>query len=310
MQRAGFDQAIGRINMIDNGLIDVFVAQNEHCNLDSFPLRFGFSLQTDQTLTLKVLSVTESKKSRDRFELEAILDNPITGEAHHGVFVIINKNNKTPKLVTAWTYDSETEFYLSEVLKDLRKRGTITTDWLIDKHPAYKSGELRTHTSLVEILSKDLSEIETSRVKAQAESLVDTLKIELNELKDRAQSAEKLAESVIAENAKLKQELNEQIEKERVRASNANSTLVLTENPYILNEVNENVIYKGSSCTELVLANNERWYMKTSIFDKHGSITEKAKSYIGKDVTVTSWDPAGQPGKWSNQFYFRNLYLS
>jgi hypothetical protein len=72
--------------------------------------------------------------------------------------------------------------------------------------------------------------------------------------------------------------------------------------------VDEHVLYNDSYCTAITLEPGEQWYMKTSTFDRLGRITEKAKSLIGNNVKVTSWDPIREPSKWSSQFYFRNIY--
>jgi uracil-DNA glycosylase len=76
----------------------------------------------------------------------------------------------------------------------------------------------------------------------------------------------------------------------------------------ILEAVNTEVNYRGSSCTELVMDDGTRLYMKTATFDKDLSITAKAKSLIGKKVKTSCWDPIGEFGKWSRQGYFRNIY--
>jgi len=49
-------------------------------------------------------------------------------------------------------------------------------------------------------------------------------------------------------------------------------------------------------------------HMKTSTFDPYGDVTMKAKSLEGRRVRTSCWDPIGQPGKWSSQGYFRNIY--
>jgi hypothetical protein len=49
-------------------------------------------------------------------------------------------------------------------------------------------------------------------------------------------------------------------------------------------------------------------HMKTSTFDPTGVVTKKALSLVGRRVRISCWDPIGQPGKWSSQGYFRNVY--
>jgi hypothetical protein len=50
--------------------------------------------------------------------------------------------------------------------------------------------------------------------------------------------------------------------------------------------------------------------MKTSTFDPNGSVTAHAKTLEGKRVRISCWDPINQPGRWSNEGYFRNVYAT
>jgi hypothetical protein len=56
------------------------------------------------------------------------------------------------------------------------------------------------------------------------------------------------------------------------------------------------------------MADGTQRHMKTTTFDRDGSITRKAKELVGSRVRTTCWDPIGSPGKWSRQGYFRNIY--
>ena len=83
---------------------------------------------------------------------------------------------------------------------------------------------------------------------------------------------------------------------------------VVMSDAVVLEAVNRDVQRGPSSCTELVLSDGKRWYMKTSTFDSELSITKHAEGLIGRQVRVSSWDPVNQPGKWSSQGYFRNVF--
>jgi hypothetical protein len=80
--------------------------------------------------------------------------------------------------------------------------------------------------------------------------------------------------------------------------------------PDTLVEVKERVFYRGSSCTILVMADGKQWHMKTSTFDPNGDVTKRAQSLLGRRIRISSWDPVAQPGKWSSQGYFRNIYAA
>jgi hypothetical protein len=76
----------------------------------------------------------------------------------------------------------------------------------------------------------------------------------------------------------------------------------------VLLAVKEGVMIRGSSCTVLELDDGSKRHMKTSTFDRDGSITKKANELVGSRICTTCWDPIGSPGKWSQQGYFRNIY--
>lgn len=76
----------------------------------------------------------------------------------------------------------------------------------------------------------------------------------------------------------------------------------------LLVRVDTDVMHRGSLNTILTFSDGTVKTMKTSTFDPDFTITQKAKSLIGKRVKTTCWDPLNQPGKWSNQGYFRNIY--
>ena len=67
-------------------------------------------------------------------------------------------------------------------------------------------------------------------------------------------------------------------------------------------------MHRGSSCTELVMEDGTRLYMKTITFDRDLQVTAKAKTLVGRKVKTSCWDPIREPGKWSSQGYFRNVY--
>jgi hypothetical protein len=102
--------------------------------------------------------------------------------------------------------------------------------------------------------------------------------------------------------------LQQELMNEHRAARDEGMTVIVTTQPDALLEVNDDVIYRGSMCTELVMANGARLYMKTSTFDRLGRVTAKAKSLKGQRIKTTCWNPYDEPGYWSRQGYFRNLY--
>lgn len=96
---------------------------------------------------------------------------------------------------------------------------------------------------------------------------------------------------------------------ESVRADAEQSSALLSA-PDTLVMIKEKQMIRGSSCTVLVMGDGSQRHMKTSTFDPDGSITQKAKTLVGTRIRTSCWDPKGNPGRWSSQGYFRNIYAS
>jgi hypothetical protein len=315
---------------MNNATQIVHVAEKGHCNQDSFPLRFGFRLPTNTNLEVKVLGAFKpSSKFKNRTVFDADFQNPETGEWITGTLVTVtNPDQRYPRLVTAWRHDEDAEFYLSEVLKKLRESGTIDSDWLLSKHEDYRSGRLRTHTDLIKVLTKEKTEQELERITEETNLVIERLTDEMESLKrtaedsqnrairerERAESAEAQAQKekeradYNEQWARIKEQEVERYKREQEAATRSGSSVTVTQ-PDVLLSVDEGVIYNNSACTQLTFANGDRWYMKTSTFDRDGRVTNKAKKLVGYRVRVTSWDPVSQPGKWSSLKYFRHVYL-
>ena len=107
-------------------------------------------------------------------------------------------------------------------------------------------------------------------------------------------------------NKNLEEEF-EQFSSQQSIANSQGSTETLKKKK-ILEAVNTEVNNRGSLCTELVMEDGTRLYMKTATFDKDLNITAKAKSLLGRKVKTSCWDPIGETGKWTRQGYFRNIY--
>ena len=107
-------------------------------------------------------------------------------------------------------------------------------------------------------------------------------------------------------------ELQAEVERyktEQAAAQREQSEAVLS-SPDVLIEVKEREPYRGSICTILIMGDGSRRHMKVATFDRDGEVTKKAKSLVGQRVRISCWDPIGQPGKWSSQGYFRNIYAA
>ncbi|MCW8335898.1 hypothetical protein [Vibrio paucivorans] len=277
---------------MNNPKLTVQLKSNEHCNLDSLPLRFGFSFPRDTTIEIFQTSQAEpDRKHGNRAKFDGYFLHPTTQERCYGTFVVLKTSNGI-KLVTVWRNDQDTEFYLSEVMKNLRKDGELTTEILLDLHPKYVSGQLTKHSDLVNELSQNKASVHINAMQLKTDLFVDKLR------REHAESSKALHEEI--------QSLKQELEKEQLRAGT--SQVVTKTAPDILVSVEIGKVHRGSPCTILTMKNGQQWFMKTSTFDKTGTVTRKAKALIGHPVVVTSWDPVREPGKWSKQGYFRNVF--
>ncbi len=96
---------------------------------------------------------------------------------------------------------------------------------------------------------------------------------------------------------------------ESARADAEQSSALLSA-PDTLVMIKEKQMVRGSSCTVLVMGDGSQRHMKTATFDPDGAVTQKAKTLVGTRIRTSCWDPKGNPGRWSNQGYFRNIYES
>ena len=75
----------------------------------------------------------------------------------------------------------------------------------------------------------------------------------------------------------------------------------------ILVSVEETERY-GTKCIKLNFQNSSPKYQDIKVFDKTSSAWENANALIGKSVQVTCWDPIGEPGKWSNDNWYKDIF--
>ena len=287
----------------------VVIKQNEHANLDSFPLRYGFQFEKNTDLEIhcdpSTLSPDKNPKYKDRYNVIAKFTNPINNRTERGVFFLINnQNNKfydNDKVITIIRYldEAENEHHLSEVLKSLRISNDITSQDLIKFHPLYMTRQLSTHADLIRMLAEKKSTKEILKIQSIADQAIQRYENQIVKLNDELITLKNI-------NTEIQNELNEYKIHEN-KANNEGSTQTLAK-AKVLVDVLPNVMRGSSSCTVLVMDDGSRLYMKTSSFDKNLKITAKAKLLKGRKVITSCWDPIGKPGRFSSKGYFRNLY--
>jgi hypothetical protein len=287
----------------------VVIKQNEHANLDSFPLRYGFQFEKNTDLEIhcdpSTLSPDKNPKYKNRYNVIAKFTNPTNNRTERGVFYLINnQNNKfydNDKVITVIRYldEAENEHHLSEVLKSLRISNEITPQDLIKFHPLYMTRQLSTHADLIRILAEKKSTKEILKIQSIADQAIQRYEGQITKLNDELITLRNI-------NTEIQNELNEyKIHENKANSEGSTQTLVEAK---ILVDVHPNVMFGNSSCTQLVMGDGTKLHMKTSTFDKNLKITAKAKLLKGRKVRTSCWDPIKQPGKFSSKGYFRNLY--
>lgn len=305
-------------------IFNVTVLAGDHANQDSLPLRYGLHFEHDTQLELhEVQFLHTDYQYSDRFHVKARFPGP-SGQTLNGHFVIGSKRGADkPVVITVWSGDVKTEMRLSEIMIALRQRGVLTPQLLLSLHPLYVDGRLSTSADLVEQLAQLLSteklkvmnaELENASIKAeQALAALELATTRAEKAESIALEASYIVDELEAKNGSLASQIEVlETELQQYRAEQKEAALERSEatlsSPDILIEVKERQMYRGSSCTILVFKDGTLRHMKTSTFDSTGAVTNKAKSLLGRRVRTSCWDPIGQPGKWSNQGYFRNVY--
>ena len=147
---------------------------NEHANLDSLPLRFGFNFSTKGSKSTKLLYIFDIKNIQstsacDRLKVCGEFYNPDLSIKCVGTFVLLNEHAKSneffseidgkiPSVVTVWSKNLncrksiELEKVLSKKLRDLRISNQISVDEIKKLHPLYAQGKITTPQDLINAL--------------------------------------------------------------------------------------------------------------------------------------------------------------
>lgn len=285
--------------------LDVLVltgGERDHCNMDSLPLRFNEHFSENTLVTISNLTshlVQYNERTRqDRHKV--ICDIEIAGKKHSSITAIISDSltNGHPVLITVWKNDSSIELGLSDLLKRLRIRGLVTPRVLMDLHPSYDCGKLKTRDDLIVALRLH-DEISKQKSEEALKESNEQLTIE-NRAKDEL-IAQMEAEKVAME-----------AEKRSVAEAPGQPQSTIQSEVKILVDVLPNQKFQNSPVphTILVFDDGSTKQMKTSTWDPNDAVTQKAISLKGQPVVTTCWDPISDPGRWSRLGYFKNIYLA
>jgi len=190
----------------------ILIKKTGHANCDSLPLRFGLHFDQDAELTLvNVRLLKNDEKYPDRLHYSANFDSVNCSEL--GNFVV--SDDKVPVLITVWgTNDRDTEYKLSELIRNLRRSGALTSENLLEMHPDYKSGRIRTSADLVEVLTNKKSQLEVARIRdiaTKAEIEAEKAIKERNALEEKLEDALIAAEVAKSEAIKFKNAYEQQL---------------------------------------------------------------------------------------------------
>jgi hypothetical protein len=174
-------------------------------------------------------------------------------------------------------------------------------------HDAFQANAGASPATLMKILYDE----ETEALRQGGRRLATLLDESMEREREATDVVGKLGETNVSLSARVN-ELEAEVHRykaERTEARRGRQEATLSA-PDTLVEVRESVLHRGSQCTILVMADGRQWHMKTSTFDSNGDVTKRAKSLVGRRIRISSWDPIAQPGKWSSQGYFRNVYVA
>jgi len=149
-------------------IVEIFCER--HANLDSFPLRYGFSFKKNALLNLVYDKQVEQGKKPGSYSVVAEFINPVTKETEKGLFHIMNKfkEGTEDEVMTVirdlTSKDIKIENELSSVVRSFRIAGELTVKELIKMHPLYINGKIKKHVDLYEYLFQKRSSSEIKNI--------------------------------------------------------------------------------------------------------------------------------------------------
>lgn len=227
------------------------------------------------------------------------------------VLIVKHRDDGKFDLISFWPRSQDPDAHKSytDPLVDTAMDGTPFDVEIVASrmHDAFQINAGASPATLMKILYDE----ETEALRQGGRRLAALLDESMEREREATGSVERLSET----NAGLSSRVSEleaevqryKAEQDKARGDRQQATLSA---PDTLVEVKEGVLHRGSSCTILVMADGKQWHMKTATFDPNGEVTKRAQSLVGRRIRISSWDPVAQPGKWSGQGYFRNVYLT
>jgi hypothetical protein len=297
---------------------DVAVISSEHANCDSLPLRYCMHFQCDAVITLKKVEISRKPQyKQDRVALDAYFDDS-AGIEQFGHFIIGERVGfDNPVLITVWRHDANTEEHLSDVMSSLRKRGVLSPSALIELHPEYLNGSLRTHDDLVLLLATRMS---FEQVKQMRDVVAASVKL-TNEVIAERDAALTRATQATQELKVVTVEKNQALEEVRKKDEEISRLLsesrmvprrddIVTESPNFATITRVSQAKKGKNGQLAIILHmsddTERANNWEGGYSARLELAERlCKS--GKEVKTDVWNKPGTDYKWWN--WFKNIYV-
>ena len=160
------------------------VMQREHANQDSLPFRYGFNFSQNQDVLLfdcKNYVWEQNTPDFKKYKCFANFEDP-KKNLLKGYFVILEIAQDYPIVATVIRKDIDTEFYLSNLLKNLRKEKKISVSELLEMHPLYEKNQLNSSAQLFEYLIGKRSKTKINELQEVFDKSEKQSKRELNDL--------------------------------------------------------------------------------------------------------------------------------
>lgn len=283
------------------------VRVSEHARFDSFPLRYGFVPDEFLETSSEVEDAAGTNNQKPR-EIKAGNKHVVCrlwsleGDDLCKARIVLSPatdSDPLAKIVTALSVEFvPADRAVSEIIQLKRRRGDISTNFIIETlHPLYVQKKLSSPESLVDIFVQ-IGVAEAARKGDLLQSLL-------------AQASEE-SETLARRNEELEakyQELEARILQQEKRKPNYRNEGVRVSPIAVLEnvEVRLRVNSRGESvnCTYLSFQEPGLPERKMDeIFDRNGSITERARALRGQRVRTATWRPEiFKPLEW-----FRDIY--
>jgi hypothetical protein len=299
--------------------LDVVVVSSEHANCDSLPLRYGMHFQSDAVITLKKVEISRKPQfKQDRVALDAFFDDA-EGNEQFGHFIIGDRIGfDKPVLITVWRHDANTEEHLSGVMTSLRKRETLSPAALIELHPEYLNGSLRTNDDLVFLLATRMSMEQVKQMRevvaATVKSTNETIAERDAELARATQVTEELKVVIVEKDQALDQALEESRKKDEEIARLQRQSLMVPDGGVVVTDSNVATIkdvtegVQGRYNQRAIILHMSDGTNRANNWDRdYDSRLKLALALKGRKVRTDVWNKPGTNYKWEN--WFKNIYV-